>query len=88
MFNGRKLLEVMLLDTESTCSIFGNAKMLSNIKKASHALDLHANGGILTIKRKGDTTHFGRVWYDHKAITNVLSFHEMKKESRSQEHRV
>lgn len=68
-----KLREVILLDNQSTMSLFCNKRMVSNIPKTAEPLTLRSNGGSMKVhniasigKGKPD------VWFSTKAITNIL----------------
>ena len=51
-----------------------NPKYVCNICPSMHPLDLHTNAGVLTIDQVADLECSLTVWYDERAITNVLSF--------------
>lgn len=68
--------EWVLLDTGSTVSVFCNAKFVENIRQASETLEVHTNAGTFKSNQVADLPWHNEivVWYDPKAITNVLSF--------------
>ena len=66
----------MLLNNESSHSIFCNPKFVRNIRKASHALTLCANGGDIVVDKIATLPWWGTVWFNEKAITNIISFCE------------
>jgi hypothetical protein len=69
-----------LLDNESTASIFCNRNYVQDIKESQEELILATNGGKLTTKMTATIPGYPiRVWYDPKAITNILAFHQMDK---------
>ena len=72
----KELAEVVLLNSESSHSIFCNPKFVRNIRKASHALTLYTNGGNIVIDKIATLPWWGTVWFNDKAITNVISFCE------------
>lgn len=65
----------ILLDSESTVSIFSNRKFLRNIRPCGSqgGLRIHSNGGFQDTYQVGDLPGFGTVWYNEGSLANILS---------------
>ena len=72
----------ILLDSQSTVSVFNNRVMLTDIKKTNHKLNLLTNGGMHTTDMKGELKNYGTVWYSPKSFANILSLAEVRKKFR------
>ena len=85
-FNYNQVHEIMrtwvLLDNESTTDIFCDARVVKNIRRVRETLRLHTNGGVLVTNTKADLPGYGTVWFDERAITNILSLSNVKKKRR------
>jgi hypothetical protein len=63
----------ILLDSQSTISVFKNADMLSNIRRSPYVLRALTNGGYQDSNMVGDFPNLGKVWYNRESIANILS---------------
>ena len=62
-----------LLNRESTIDIIANKAMVSNIKILERPISLHCNVGSRQVEYTTNLNRYRRVWYDPKAIANILS---------------
>jgi len=68
----------VLLDSQSTVSVFYNKRYLKNIRKAGKTLTVFGVRGSQVSSLVGDTS-FGTVWYNPKSLGNILSMAMVKK---------
>ena len=68
------LRHLLLPDNQSTCDIFCNPKFLKNIHSTSNIMSVKENGGSITTNKIGHLKNYGDVWFDERAITNILCF--------------
>ena len=76
------LRRMILLDNQSTCDLFCNIKLLSNIHKTYKTIQVTGNGGSITTNRQGHIKNYGDAWFDERAITNILCLKNTKKKYR------
>jgi hypothetical protein len=68
------LHEVTLLDNQSTMSLFRNHKLVSDVSRSDHLLNLQSNGGTMQVHCIADIgKDHPLVWFSKRAITNILS---------------
>ncbi|KAI2492644.1 Reverse transcriptase (RNA-dependent DNA polymerase) [Fragilaria crotonensis] len=72
----------ILLDSQSTISVFRNADMLRNIRPSDHVLRAVTNGGHQDSTLIGDFPNLGKVWFNPQSIANILSLAEVRKVCR------
>jgi hypothetical protein len=72
----------ILLDSQSTVSVFRNASMLTNIRPSEQVLRAITNGGSQTSNLIGDFPNLGPVWYNPESIANILSLAEVRRVCR------
>ena len=78
-YQAKEMREWILLDNESTASIFCNKNYLLDIKEGKEKLVLWTNGGKLVTKMTAIVPGYPkRVWYHPEAITNIFAFHKME----------
>jgi predicted restriction endonuclease len=63
----------ILLNSQSTVSVFKNRQLLTNIRNSPSSLRMHTNGGI---------QKFGDVWFNPASLANILSMAEVSKVCR------
>jgi hypothetical protein len=69
----------ILLDSQSTISVFKNKHFLNNIRNSTSPLKVYTNGGTQTSTLVGDVTNFGTVWYNPQSLANILSLADVRK---------
>jgi hypothetical protein len=72
----------ILLDSQSTVSVFKNRKLLSNIRPSPRTLHVHTNGGTQTSTEMGTVKNFGDVWFNTNSLANILSMADVRKVCR------
>jgi hypothetical protein len=72
----------ILLDSQSTISIFRKPKMLTNIRKGEGTLRALTNGGHQDSHMVGTFPNLGEVWYNEASIANILSLAAVRKVCR------
>ena len=77
-FQSDNMRDVILLDNQSTVSLFCNSKMVRNIRRVDEELALQTNAGTLVTDMRAEVPQYGEVWYHPDAITNINSFAEME----------
>jgi hypothetical protein len=77
-YQGTELKDMILLDSESSTSIFSNPSHVKDIHKTAKTLEMVTNGGKLFTNLKATVPGFGLVWYAPKLMTNIFSLTEME----------
>jgi hypothetical protein len=69
----------ILLDSQSTISVFRSKDMLHNVRCSPHVLRAITNGGHQDSTMIGDFPNLGHVWYNENSIANILSLSEVRR---------
>ena len=72
----------ILLDSQSTMSVFKNPNFLENIRENNSSIMVITNGGEQTSSLVGNINNFGIVWYNPESIANILSLAEVRQKCR------
>ena len=74
----------ILLDSQSTASVFNNKSFLNNIRPAteSNGIRVYGTGGYQDSHLVGDVKNFGTVWYNEHSLANILSMAAVRKKFR------
>jgi hypothetical protein len=68
----------ILLDSQSTVSVFKNRDLLTNIWPSTQTLCVHTNGSTQTSIEMGHVKNFGNVWFNANSLA-ILSMAEVRK---------
>ena len=77
MLNTQDMKKLILLDNQSTTSVFCNSDYVNDIRGADHQMELHTNGGPMISETKCNVKRFGESWFNPNSMTNIFSMAEM-----------
>ena len=63
----------ILLDSQSTLDLISNIELLTSVWTVKQGVYIRCNAGCRWTNQKGYLPGYGVVWYDPKAIANILS---------------
>ena len=64
--------ELVLLDSDSTDTVFRNKNYVTNIRKSDKPLILKTNGGKIVTTEIFDVPYFGTQWFIKNTVTNII----------------
>jgi Reverse transcriptase (RNA-dependent DNA polymerase) len=77
------LREIILLDSQSTMDLICNPALVKKIFRSGTQMQLKSNGGSMTVTHKAKMAGYhSDVWYNKKAITNILALSNVIKQYR------
>ena len=79
MYNMRDLI---LLDSDSSDTVFCNEKYVTNIRPSDEILQLNTNGGIMESREKCDVPRLSTYWFNRNTLTNIISLAHMAEKFR------
>ena len=77
-YQASHLRDVILLDSESSTSIFCNPSFVMDIYETNEVLELLTNRGPLKMNLKATVPGFGLVWFDSDSIANIFALADME----------
>ena len=81
--NKLQLRNMLLLDSCSTVDLFCNKNLVTKIWESKNSMTARVNGGDLKTHKKAYVEKYGEVWFDERAITNIMSLKNVKENSES-----
>lgn len=67
------------LDSMSSVDVFGEKRLLKNIRKVRNCMKLVCNAGTVIVTQMGTFPGYGEVWYHPAAIANILSLSNVQR---------
>jgi hypothetical protein len=74
--------ELILLDSDSTDTVFCNRKYVKKIRDSGEPLSINTNGGVMKSTQKCDIQHIDNVWFNEDSMTNIIALKDMTKKFR------
>ena len=69
--------DIILLDSDSTDTVFCNPRYVKNIRNSKQVLTLNTNGGKMVSNQVCEVPHLGTHWFNKDSITNIISLDHM-----------
>ena len=77
------LRKVILLDSQSTMDLICDPALVKKSFRSNKSMCLKSNGGTMTVTHKAKMAGYhAHVWYDKRAITNILALRNVIKQYR------
>jgi hypothetical protein len=76
------LRDCILLDSDSTDTIFCNKEYVTNIRDSPTDMVMNTNGGPMVTKQLCDVPFLGTVWFNENSLTNIISLALMAEKHR------
>ena len=70
---------MILLDSDSTDTVFWNLKYVLNIQYSDNQLSINTNGVLMKLHWNCDIPYNNDVWYNENSITNIDSMKDKTK---------
>ena len=70
--------KVIILDNQSSASLFSNEALVTKVKDENKTLRIYTNAGNMGTSKTAEVTAFGRVWFDKRAIANIIAWIQIR----------
>ena len=81
-FQSKEMKELVLLDSDSTDTVFCNKNYVTNVRKSDKPLILKTNGGEIVTTEICDVPYLGTQWFNENAVTNIISLADIAEKYR------
>ena len=72
-FQSQEMKELVLLDSNSTDTVFCNKNYVTKIRKSDKPLIIKTNGGKIITTEICEVPYLGTQWFNENAVTNIIS---------------
>jgi hypothetical protein len=76
------LKDLILLDSDSTDTVFCNPEYVTNIVNTDKALEIMTNGGPMVSQQRCQVPHLGEHWFNKDSITNIMALCDVTEKFR------
>ena len=70
--------KVIILDNQSSTSLFSSTELVKNIRKVKNMLRVYTNAGNMGTLVIAEVLAFGKVWFDPRAIVNIIAWVQVR----------